>query len=91
MNHIYKVMSLYWITDCIPYGITSLLPVVFYPMFGIMSSKDISAVYFQDILMLYIGGLVLAIAVESSNLHKRIAFRTILIFGSNPFLYNKYK
>ena len=79
-------MALYWVTDCIPYGITSLLPVVLYPMFGIMSSKDISSIYFQDILMLYIGGLVLAISVESSNLHKRIAFRTILLFGSNPFL-----
>lgn len=40
-------MSLYWILECIPYAITSLLPVVLYPLFGIMSSKQITSVYFQ--------------------------------------------
>jgi di/tricarboxylate transporter len=77
-------MSLYWITECIPYAITSLLPVILYPMFGIMSSKQTSAIYFQDILMLYFGGLVLATCVETSGLHKRIAFKIIMLFGSNP-------
>lgn len=77
-------MSLYWITECIPYAITSLLPVVLFPIFGIMGSKEVSSIYFKDILMLYFGGLVLATSVETTGLHKRLAFRIIMLFGSNP-------
>ena len=65
-------------------SITSLLPIPLFPLFGILKSKEVTQIYFSDILMLLFGGLVLAMAVESSGLHKKIAFKVILFFGSNP-------
>ena len=41
------IMSFYWLTECIPIGITSLLPMLLFPLFGIMSSKHTAQVYFQ--------------------------------------------
>jgi sodium-dependent dicarboxylate transporter 2/3/5 len=41
------IMSLYWLTECIPIGITSLLPMLLFPTFGILSSKETSRIYFQ--------------------------------------------
>jgi len=78
------VMIGYWISECLPFGIVSILPIPLFPLFGIMKSKEVSQIYFSDILMLFFGGLVLALSVESSGLHKKIAFRAILLFGSNP-------
>jgi len=78
------VMIGYWITECLPFAIVSLLPVPLFPLLGIMKSKEVTQIYFSDILMLFFGGLVLALAVESTGLHKKIAFNAILLFGSNP-------
>ena len=41
------VMSVYWLSDCIPMAITSLLPVLLYPIFGIMDSRTTSKIYFE--------------------------------------------
>jgi len=79
-------MAGYWLTECLPYAIVSLLPIPLFPLFDIMASKDVTRIYFSDILMLFFGGLVLALSVESSGLHKKVAFKVILLFGSNPFL-----
>ncbi len=77
-------MAAYWITECLPYAIVSLLPIPLFPLFDIMPSKEVSKIYFSDILMLFFGGLIVAICVESSGLHKKIAFKVIMFFGSNP-------
>jgi sodium-dependent dicarboxylate transporter 2/3/5 len=79
-------MAGYWFSECLPYAIVSLLPIPLFPLFDIMASKDVTRIYFSDILMLFFGGLVLALSVESSGLHKKMAFKVILLFGSNPFL-----
>ncbi len=50
------VMSGYWITECLPLAVTSLLPVLLFPIFGIMDSKSTSKIYFEDINMLFLGG-----------------------------------
>lgn len=78
------VMALWWIFEVIPLGVTALIPIVAYPVYGITSSKEIAPIYMSSVLMLFIGGFFVAIAMQKWNLHKRIALTIISLFGHQP-------
>ncbi|KAH8312048.1 hypothetical protein KR044_009115, partial [Drosophila immigrans] len=78
------VMAIFWITECLPLYVTSIFPVIFLPLFGILSSETTCSFFFTNALVIFIGGLILALAIEYSNLHKRIALATILLVGCSP-------
>jgi sodium-dependent dicarboxylate transporter 2/3/5 len=78
------VMASWWIFEVLPLGITGLVPVVAYPFLDIMSAKKIAPIYMSSILLLFVGGFFVALAMQRWNLHKRIALTVISFFGSEP-------
>jgi solute carrier family 13 (sodium-dependent dicarboxylate transporter), member 2/3/5 len=77
-------MALWWVTEAIPIAVTAILPFILFPVFGIMSTNDIAPLYMNQVIFLFIGGFIIAIAMEKWNLHKRIALRIIMSVGNNP-------
>jgi sodium-dependent dicarboxylate transporter 2/3/5 len=78
------LMAIWWMTEAVPLAVTALLPVVLLPVLGIMSGKSVAPLYFNHVIFLFIGGFMVALAMERWNLHKRIALRVLLLFGTNP-------
>eukprot|EP00105_Crassostrea_gigas_P021178 XP_011440239.2 PREDICTED: solute carrier family 13 member 2 [Crassostrea gigas] len=78
------VMAVYWITEALPIAVTSLLPIILFPMVGLLSAKDVSNKYLNDTAMLFVGGLIVASAIEYWNIHKRLALRVLMLVGSEP-------
>jgi sodium-dependent dicarboxylate transporter 2/3/5 len=73
----------WWITECIPIAVTSLLPIILFPLTGGLDLKTTSASFGHKYIFLYIGGFILAIAIEKWDLHRRIALTIIQFIGTN--------
>lgn len=75
-------IATWWVTEAIPIPATSLLPLVLFPMGGIMGNQDTASFYGDDIVFLFLGGFLLAVAMEKWNLHTRIALSIIKAIGT---------
>ncbi|EKU46864.1 SLC13 family permease [Staphylococcus massiliensis] len=73
----------WWITEAIPIAATSLLPIVLLPLGHVMDSKVVASQYGNDIIFLFLGGFILAIAMERWNLHTRVALNIINAIGTS--------
>ncbi|MBU1101490.1 MAG: SLC13 family permease [Bacteroidetes bacterium] len=78
------LMSVLWISEAIPLAVTSLIPMVLFPFLGLLSGKETATAYVNSTIFLFMGGFIIAIAMEKWNLHKRIALNLISIFGVKP-------
>jgi sodium-dependent dicarboxylate transporter 2/3/5 len=78
------LMATWWVTEAIPLSATALLPVVLFPAFGVVSVADTTARYGDPIVFLFLGGFLIAIAMQKWHLHRRIALLTLRAVGTTP-------
>jgi sodium-dependent dicarboxylate transporter 2/3/5 len=75
-------MALWWVTEVIPISVTALLPIVLFPLTGALDIETTTAAFGHKYVFLYLGGFLLAVAIEKWNLHRRIALNIIHLIGS---------
>ncbi|MFN3388651.1 MAG: SLC13 family permease, partial [Allosphingosinicella sp.] len=78
------LMATWWMTQALPLTATALLPFLAFPMFGIMSANDTAAAYYSPILFLVLGGAIIALAIERTGLHRRLALAIVSRGGKTP-------
>jgi sodium-dependent dicarboxylate transporter 2/3/5 len=69
-----------WTNEGLPLAVVSLLPIIMFPSFGILGTAEVTSNYAKPIIYLFLGGFLLAIAVEKTNLHKWIADKILKLF-----------
>jgi len=77
-------MALWWMTEAVDIEVTALLPIVAFPLAGIMSIEEAAAPYSSSVVYLFLGGFVLALAIQRCGLDRRIAFLTLRLVGTTP-------
>ncbi|MBU1626514.1 SLC13 family permease [bacterium] len=78
------LMAVWWICETLPLAATSVIPLVAFPLMGILSSKNTASAYADQNVMLFMGGFFIAMAIQKWNLHQRIALHIIKLVGTEP-------
>jgi len=78
------LMASWWVSEAIPLAATSLLPLVLFPVLGLASAADAAAPYANHLIYLFMGGFMLAQAMQRWNLHRRIALHIVSVIGTRP-------
>lgn len=76
------LMIVWWMTEAIPVPATALLPIALFPILGAVSTTQATSPYGDPIIFLFMGGFVLALAMERCNLHRRVALNIVARTGS---------
>ncbi len=76
-------MLIWWVTEAVPLAVAALLPMILLPMLGVQTMKEAAAPYANPIVFLFMGGFMLAVAMERWNLHRRIALNIVGFVGTN--------
>lgn len=78
------LMATFWIAEPIPIPATALLPLVLFPALGLGDIREAAAPFANPIIFLFLGGFVIALAMERWNLHRRVAIRLLGVLGTSP-------
>lgn len=76
-------MITWWITEAVPIAVTAFLPLIGFPLLGVMKMSESSAPYANPIIFLFLGGFLIALALEKHKLHERIALNLIRLTGTS--------
>jgi len=77
------LMAVWWATEAVPIAVTALLPLVVFPLFDIASIHDTARPYSNKVIYLFLGGFIVAFAMQRWNLHRRIALNVLQVVGGN--------
>ncbi|MEJ2582893.1 MAG: SLC13 family permease, partial [Acidobacteriota bacterium] len=77
-------MAVWWMTEAAPLAVTAMLPLVLFPLLGVRGVRDVAPNYSDQMVFLFLGGFILALAVERSKLHRRFALAILDTVGASP-------
>uniref|UniRef100_A0A7V2ZIU8 DASS family sodium-coupled anion symporter n=1 Tax=Ignavibacterium album TaxID=591197 RepID=A0A7V2ZIU8_9BACT len=75
------LMAIWWMTEALPLAVTALVPLILFPLTGVLSASKVSDSYINSVIFLFLGGFLIAIAMERWKLHRRIALKIITLMG----------
>lgn len=78
------LMAIWWITEAVPIPVTALVPLVLFPAIGLGSIEASAAPYAHPLIFLFLGGFIIALAMQKWNLHRRVAIGLIGKLGTRP-------
>lgn len=78
------LMAIWWMTEALPLAATALIPLVALPLLGVLPIEEATAPYADDTVFLFMGGFIIALAMQKHNLHLRIALLTMRVIGTKP-------
>ena len=78
------LMTIWWITEAIPIYLTGIIPLILFPIFNIFDLKLVASSYAHPLVLLFLGGFIIASAMEACGLHKRIALNILSLSGTSP-------
>jgi sodium-dependent dicarboxylate transporter 2/3/5 len=78
------LMAAWWMTEALPLTATALVPFLAFPLLGVMTATDSAAAYYSPILFLVLGGAIVALAIERTGLHRRLALAIVSRGGGGP-------
>ena len=78
------LIGVWWVSEAIHPSVTALLPLVLFPLLHILTPQEVSAIYADHVIFLFMGGFLIALAMEKWNLHRRIALQILSRVGSSP-------
>lgn len=76
-------MVTWWVAEAVPIPVTSFLPLILFPLLSVMSIREAAAPYANPIIFLFLGGFMIALALEKHRLHERIALNLIRVTGTS--------
>ena len=77
------LMAIWWATEAVPIAVTAMLPLVLFPLFGVSSIQEAATPFADKVIYLFLGGFIVAFAMQRWNLHKRIALTILQYVGGN--------
>ncbi|MFV9504060.1 MAG: SLC13 family permease [Oscillochloridaceae bacterium umkhey_bin13] len=77
-------IAIWWMSEAIPIPATSLLPLVILPLTGTIRPADLAPAYANPLIFVFLGGFMIALAIERWNLHRRIALNIVRVVGTSP-------
>ena len=73
--------AVWWITEALPIPVTALLPFAIFPLVGVLTPAQVGQAYGSPLILLYLGGFMLSMAMEKSGAHRRLALGMVNLFG----------
>src|SRR5690606_18175083 len=78
------LMAVWWITEAAPIPATAMIPLAAFPLLGIRPIRETAAPYADEVIFLFLGGFLIAAALERCGLHRRMALAIIRAVGTRP-------